>query len=312
MKQTTAGKILKQLVDLAPRTGKREALCVAFLCHELDELRIHYRVEKFKNKIPRFTLARLTADQHAIPCKGACFKSGTITDKASIISSWVECDKPNINFNPWSDQISQANLYRQPAIAISRADLPFLLKAEKIKAQVKVTPENFTTANILIGNHNNPKNIIFAHFDSIETGATDNGSGVAVTMAAFLQQPEILKSNLFVLSGSEELSYDQEPAYWGKGYREFEKKHAKLLKSAQKIWVADSLGNGPTKITDQGDLVHLAFPLKNPKTIKSKVRIMHGDMDRLMTVYHSPKDDLEQIQDQFLNQAVSLLLKNIF
>lgn len=311
MKHTTAGEILKKILNLSPRTGKREALCITFLSQELHSRKIPHSIEKFKNRIPRFSSAKLTADGREIPCKGACFTSGKITDKANIISSWVECDKPNINFNPWSDQISQANLYRQPAVAISRTSLHELFKAKKITAQVKVVAENFTTANILVGNKNNPKNIIFAHFDSIEKGATDNGSGVAVTMAAAIQKPELLIQNLFVLSGSEELSYDQEPAYWGKGYREFEKKHTKLLKSAQKIWVVDSLGNGPTKITDQGDLVYLAFPLKNPKIIKSKVRIMHGDMDRLMTVYHSPKDDLREINDKSLDQAVQALIKNI-
>ncbi len=311
MKHTTAGEILKKLLDLSPRTGKREALCVTYLSQELHSRKLPHSIEKFKNRIPHFSLAKLKADNHEIPCKGACFTSGKITDKANIISSWVECDKPNINFNPWSDQISQANLYRQPAVAISRANLNTLLKAAKINAEVRVIPEVFMTANILVGNQTNPKNIIFAHFDSIETGATDNGSGVAVTMAAIMQEPEIVNHNLFVLSGSEELSYDQEPAYWGKGYREFEKKHTKLLRSAQKIWVVDSLGNGPTKITDQGDLVYLAFPLKNPKTVKSKVRIMHGDMDRLMTVYHSPKDDLKEINHKFLEQAVQTLIKNI-
>lgn len=311
MQNNTTLKILTGLLKLSPRTGKREEICLAWLAQELTKTGLVFKIEKFHNQIPRFSKTVLMADKKSIPCKGACFQSGVIMGKANIISSWVECHQPNINFNPWSDQISQANLYRQPAVAISRQDLPKLLTAQNIRATVQVKPEKFISGNILIGNTRNPNNIIFCHFDSIETGAVDNASGTAVTMSTFIKKPELLKSNLFVLAGSEELSYDKEPAYWGKGYREFEKKHAKLLKTAQRIWVVDSLGNGPTKITKQGDLVHLAFPLKNLKAVKSKVHILHGDMDRLMAVYHSPKDDLEQIRAKYLDQAVESLTKKI-
>ena len=102
----------------------------------------------------------------------------------------------------------------------------------------------------MVGNLINPKNLVFTHYDSIYSGAVDNASGVAVTLKLILDKPKLLKTTLFVLSGNEELAYDF-PVYWGRGYREFEKKYWPLMKHSQKILIIDGVGNSPTEfITD--------------------------------------------------------------
>lgn len=75
-----------------------------------------------------------------------------------------------------------------------------------------VKPKKHNSLNILVGNNINPKNIFFAHYDSVGIGATDNASGVGILMNIIINFPKSLRDNLFVFSGNEELSYDY-PTY---------------------------------------------------------------------------------------------------
>ena len=131
------------------------------------------------------------------------------------------------------------------------------------------------TYQILIGNIKTPRNIIFSHFDSIGNGAIDNASGTAIMIQVILSNKKSLKDNLFVFDGNEEISYDK-PVYWGKGYRNFEKKYGKQISKAEKLIVIDCVG-----------------------------------YDKLMNVYHSDLDIPELIKESYLEEALEILSNSV-
>ena len=304
---------IKTLISFSPRQLEGEKKTADFLLDYLEKNKIPYFLEPFFTKIPLIKEAVLFADGKKIPCQGTSFVSGKIKDKSNLISSLIGSKYfltyPNINFNPKCPTISLSNFYFAPALAVDKKGLSQILKAKKVFGQVEVEAKKHRSFNILVGNKTSARNIIFAHYDSIETGATDNASGVAVVMKTILLQPQLLKNNLFVFSGNEELSYDK-PTYWGHGYRVFEKKHKKILKNSKKILVLDCLGNGKTKIFKDEHTKYLAFPICD-KSLKKKISVLAGNIDKLMTVYHSKADNIYQLKKNYLEEAYNLLVKKI-
>jgi hypothetical protein len=242
-------------------------------------------------------------------CKNSGFLSGRIENKDILISAFSESEGnvANINFSPYSDAISRASFYPSCAISVSRKDLPKILKAKKIKGVTKVKKKKFIRENILIGNLKNPVKIVFTHYDSIEEGAVDNISGLAVLLRLVSENKKMLNNNLFVFSGSEELSYD-DPIYWGKGYRCFEKKHQRLLLKAERVFIIDSVGNGRAVVVKDKNLILQAFPVVNLDKIMNKTAVISGDMDELMKYYHSLADDLSKLKEKYLVQAEKILI----
>lgn len=125
-------------------------------------------------------------------------------------------------------------------------------------------------------------------------------------MDILITNHKLTKTSLFVFAGSEELSYDQ-PIYWGHGYREFEKKYFHILQKAKDIFVVDCVGNGKTLQTNRIKVIKLAFPINNSSTLKKKITIISGNIDDLMKVYHSNTDTIENLNEEYLDEAVSLL-----
>ncbi len=314
MKQFSPFQFAKNLLQFSPRQGKGEQATAQFLHKTLSNFAIPLKKQEFVTLIPDIRKAQLWVDSQQIPCRGTCFQSGKITHKKYLISSLTSSQsfltQENINFNPLSKSISLANFYFAPAVAVKAKDLSRILRAQKIKAEVQVSPQKYTSANLLVGNLSSPRQIVFAHYDCIETGAIDNASGVATLMAVILETPQLLKNTLFVFAGNEELSYDF-PIYWGHGYREFEKQHPSLLQKTRRIWVIDCVGNGPAKTTQEFSLLKLAFPIKNLKRLAFKTYLICADIEKLMTVYHSPDDNLHQLNSRHLAQATTLLKKHL-
>ena len=312
-KNFDAVKFISQLLKFSPRQGENEKRAADFIVSVLKKSGIGFRVQKFPAKIPLIKKAALKADNKKIKCEGCCFIGGKIEEKGNLISSLIPSrfflTEPNINFNPKCRSVSLDNFYFAPALAVSKNDLPKILKAKKVKGEVKVIPYRFLSSNILIGNVKSPENIVFAHYDSIKKGAVDNASGVAVLMKVIISYPETFK-NLYVFSGNEELSYEN-PVYWGHGYRAFEKKYENLLHNAKKIIVVDCVGKGKSVIGRDYNLTELAFPIKNIKKLSKKIFILRGGIDELMSVYHSDLDGLEQIDEKQLDSAVKLLKKEL-
>jgi hypothetical protein len=307
-------KFIKNLIKFSPRQGKNEQKTAKFIASVLKDHQIPFVFQNFKTSIPNFKKVSINAGGKHLKGSGASFVSGKIIGKENIISSLIfsdNCDNiPNFNFNPKSNYISRPTFYQAPAIAIDKKILKKILEAEKVIGEVKVEPFYFTSSNIIVGNLINPKTIVFAHYDSLETGATDNASGVAVVMNNIISNPTILKSNLFVFSGNEELSYDK-PFYWGRGYRIFEKKYKKIMGRCHKIIIVDSLGNGPTIFDQNKELMHLAFPIVNMEKWSKKTFLLYGDMEKLMKVYHTTYDNIKELNNKNLKEASLLLAKEI-
>jgi RNAse (barnase) inhibitor barstar len=305
---------IKKLVSFSPRQLEGETKTANFIIDFLKKNKIQYHLDYFFTFIPKIEKAVLNADGKFISCQGCSFIGGEIKDKDYILSSLIPSrffiDKPNINFNPKCPDISLSNFYFAPALAIVPKSLPLILKAKKVYGEVKVRKIKHKAANILVGNINNPKKIVFAHYDSINTGAIDNASGVAV-MTSIILESNLLNENFFVFSANEELSYDF-PTYWGHGFRVFEERYFKLLSKAKKILVVDCVGHSPTKIFRDETFIKLAFPINNLKKIKNKILVFSGeDLDNLFRVYHSNLDLPGEIKLKFLQEAKRKILNEI-
>lgn len=305
---------INTLIQFSPRQLKGETKAALFIISLLEKNKVPYFLQEFNIKIPVVKKVTLKADKKEIECDGCCFVSGEISDKEYIISSSfpsIICqNNANLNFNPKCSTISNNNYYFAPAISITHKSLFEILKAKNIKGRVDVVPTNHKAINILVGNKKNPKFICFAHYDSIKKGAIDNASGVALLMDIILSNPDKLKNTLYVFSASEELSYDK-PIYWGHGFRVFEKEYYQLLKKVEKIIVIDSIGNGQTVVLNDMEIIKLGFPIKNMKKLAKKIILITGDFEQLMTVYHSDIDDGRGIKKKYLDEAYSILLREI-
>jgi len=304
---------INSLINFSPRQLDGEKKTANFITSFLSKHGFKYYLHFFWTKVPKIEKAILKADGKKINCKGCSFVSGKIKDKDYLISSLIPSrfflEKPDINFNPKCDGISLSNFYFAPALAVSKRDLDLILRAKIVEGEVKVKPIKYKARNILVGNLKNPKVICFAHYDSIEKGAVDNASGVAVIMAAIILHPEIIKNNLFVFSANEELSYDK-PTYWGHGFRSFENKFFKIMKLSKKILVIDCVGNGRAKVFKDENSIYLAFPIKNREKFKNKIKIICGGIDNLMEIYHSDLDDIKRINENYLIAVVKIILNH--
>lgn len=307
-------KFIEKLLAFSPRQGEGERQAAEFIQATLKQSGLNFAVQKFLTKISLTKRAELWVDGQALPCQGCSFVSGEIKDKSNVISSLTDLPadfvEPNINFNPKSEAISLSYYYWGPALAIRRQDVARVLEAKKVRGYVEVEPSEEESANILVGNAANPQKIVIVHYDCLKTGATDNASGVAVAMGLLAAGEAPLADTLFVFSGNEELSYDK-PVYWGHGFRVFEAKYQKLMARAKKIVVVDSVGNASPAVTQNSYILNLAFPIKNLKTWASKIYLVEGDLEKLLSVYHSDTDTLAQLEEKYLKQAVEVLSRAI-
>lgn len=307
-------KFILRFTEFFSRQGENEKRAANFIISILNKNKIAFSIQKFSAKIPISIKSELLANGKKIKCKSCSFVSGKINDKEHLISSLTPSvcflELPNINFNPKCLDISLSNHYFAPAVAISKNDLPQIIKANKITGRVLIKPYEYQSQNILVGNQKNPKIIIFAHYDSIGKGATDNASGVAVLMKSVIDHPETFSKTLFVFSGNEELSYDK-PTYWGHGYREFEKKYKNILSKSKKIIIIDGVGNGKTNIYRDKNMINLTFPIKNVKKWENKIMVFLGDFEKIMSVYHSDSDNIEQLKHKYLLEAKKILINQL-
>lgn len=306
--------LVKEIYLLGERQFEKEKAARDLILKILSQANLKFVLQKFPVSLPKALDFYLYADQQKIKALPSSFVSGQIKDNETILSSLISSQKflfdKNINFNPRCLEISLANFYFAPSLAISRQDVLKVSKAKKIKGEVKVQKIIWPSANILVGNLQKPKNILFAHFDSLGGGATDNASGTALLLYLLLVRKELTHENLFVFSGNEELSYDQ-PIYWGHGYRVFEKKYFLQIKKAKKIFVVDCVGNGWPKLSQDLKFINLGFPIKNISSFKKKIYLLFGDLDRLTYVYHSLADNLAELQEAYLQKSAWLLLEKL-
>ena len=307
-------KIVKDLVSIGDRQLERETQAFLYIKHFLDMNNVSYSLQKYNTFVPKFLKYSLVADGKKIDCLPSGFVSGKIEDKHSIISTisgieFVE-DLPNINFNPECKGISRGDHYNAPALSVKYSDITKICNAKKVEGELLVEKTKHESVNILVGNTKNPKNILFSHYDSIQCGAVDNASGVALSLDLIVNNPEILKDNLLAICGNEELAYDKD-YYWGYGYRVFEKKFPIHFQNAKKIIVLDSFGFTEPVLNKDIDIVILGFPVYSLKKYIKKISMISGEISELMKFYHSDLDIPSLIKENFYNNTKKMVLKEI-
>lgn len=304
-------KILSDITALAPRQGTNILQTENYITNFLNTHNMPFKKDFFVATTPS-SKASLLIDNKKIETKGCGFISGKITKKDILISSTTPSRfnlyNSNINFNPHTEAISRSNYYFAPALAIAKKDVPEILDAVKIKGTLEVTKIKTKVAHILVGNTQNPKTIIFAHYDAIDDGAMDNASGVTVLLGILMEDPSLLRENLFVFDPNEELSYD-EPTYWGHGFRVFQKKYESLMKKSKRIIVVDCVGTGKTIVDTDKNSIYLAFPINTPEKYAKKIATLYSNLKTLQKVYHSTDDTPENLSEKYLYDAVATLKK---
>ncbi len=303
--------VIKELEKFAPRLLGNEKKARKFLESLLSLMGIDYQLQKFKTRILFSKIFYLRVDGEEVECLPTAFKSGRIQEKNLISSMAVSgeyYEEENINFNPYSSQISLATFYRAPSLAIKRKDIIKVIKAEEIDGKVRVIPKSHTSANILVGNLKKPRNILIAHYDSILNGAADDAAGVALLFEN-IKIKSNLKKNLFVISGCEELSYDK-PIYWGKGYRIFEEEFHSVLRLAKRIIIVDMVGLDRPILLKSKKICRLAFPIKDTELWR-KTLVLSSSGNKWKEVYHTRLDTIGNIKKRFLEKALRLILRLI-
>lgn len=307
--------IVKKLVSLSPRQFEREKITKNYITDMLEKNGIDFILQSFKVTVPFYKDYYLKADGINIECMPTCFKSGKITKKSDIISSLdflYECKgKCNINYNPNCEGISLPNFYESPALAISKRDVKKIKKAKSIEGLVKMERTKYMSHNVLVGNNIKPKNIFFVHYDCFFEGAIDNASGVAVCMSLVLKNKEILKENLFVFCGAEELSFDK-PNYWGKCFRVFESRNKSIIKNTEKIVIVDGVGTDKPEMKNDEEMIVLCFGEKrNDKNKFFVITSVERDFKKFMKVYHSKNDTIKMVNEKYLQMAAKKCLSII-
>lgn len=306
--------VVEGLVQCSPRQFEGETKAARYMMNFLTKKGVPFTTRTFTVDLPKFISGTLRADGKPVVCAPCSMVGGKITSKANILSSRISSsvlqDEPNINFNPSCSTISCSNHYFAPALAVDPKGLQQIIRAKKIEGEVKVKKVKHTSMDILVGNRKNPKTIVFAHYDSINTGAIDNASGVATMVGAFLEKPQTLGTTLYIIAGNEELSYDK-PVYWGHGFRMFESTYRSLMEGAQKIIAIDCVGNGTPLFSKNPNFIRLGFPIKNLETWVKKIEFITADFEHLMTVYHSAHDDGRGMKESWMVEAKDLLLGRI-
>jgi hypothetical protein len=303
--------LIRKLCELGERQLAQEIKASKILMAELETFKVKYKIQYFQTKIPLIKSATLTADRRKVQTLGCSMVSGVIKNKFKLampIFRPLKKNEVNINYNPKCESISRSDHYFVPSLAINRRDVSRIKKARYVEGEIKVQAQKHRSLNILVGNQKNPKHILFAHYDSIGPGAFDDAAGIAALVRLIIDYPKLEKDNLFVLAGNEELSYDL-PVYWGRGYREFERKYVLLLKNAKKIMVVDGVGSGQIMTSKNMKMLEPCFPIKNLKKWRRKITILHNSDEILNKIYHSDLDIASNIKAGFLAQANRRILK---
>lgn len=308
-------KLLRELVALGERQFDAERQAAALIVDTLQRARIPCEQQSFVVDVPACERASLVADGVPVPCRGCSTVSGSVEGKEVMVSSAMPSiylqDKANINFNPYCSSISRGNYYRAPAVAVSHDGVQRILSSHNVRANVETTIRSHESCNILVGNVINPTVVCFAHFDSIGPGAVDNASGVSVMMDVIITSPDVLRHVLVVFSGAEELSTDV-PYYWGYGFRILQSQKPFLFDTADCLLVVDCVGNAsPTIVTDR-QTVSRAFPIHHIETYAPKIQLIVGDIDHLMTVYHSDIDDGRGLKQEYLDETSDCVMSAIW
>ncbi len=282
-------KTLDELCNLAPRLWENEQEAAELIKEKLRKMRISFEVQHYRVRYPLFHFFELRVNGKELPCLPSSLVSGRIREKRVINalkhSHSTNYRKANFNYNPYCTNVSKFTFYEAPALAIRHSDAHTIMKARDVEGEVKVSWKPYTQENIMIGNTENPKKIIMAHYDSWWGGAVDNG--LAVALLLHMASKANLKDSLILLAGSEEISHEK--IYWCYGYRVFERKFRDVMEQAESIVVVDSIGRGRVEITKDREMIKDALWLRD-NSFLNKATGIFGSFRDVMEIYHSPVD----------------------
>ena len=301
--------IIKDLEKFSPRNNEESINNTSkYIKENLEKVGIDFFDQYFKVSIPFDEGSYIILDNgEKIIGKANSFVSGYFEEKNIYSSQNInqEINIPHINYNQYYDAFSGVIFYDFPVINIKKSDLIKVINSEEIKVYVNVKRKLIKNENILVGNIENPKNIIFTHFDTIFNGALDNSSGTATLLYGIINNKINLKENLIVFSGCEELSYDR-PYYWGYGYRIFEYEYKEILEKSKKIIVYDMLGHSKPTLTKE--YIKEAFPIMSEYLYEKSILISESNNDWIK-FYHSDADTIDKINEYYIEEGLNLLLK---
>lgn len=292
----------EELCEPSPRMWENESKAAEKIRETLDEKGLEYRRQRYSVVYPVFPEYWLEADGERIDCLPSGLQSGKIEEKR-VIDNWnvSSYDQANINFNPYSEGLSKPTFYDAPALTVSRDDLQEIFEAEKVEGKLVVEKKQFESENIIVGNVENPENIILTHYDSWWGGFLDNA--LAVSALLELANGIDLEKACIVFTGSEEFSDEED--YWCYGYREFEKEYYEIMDRAE-LTVVDTLGLGEPMAT--GEFMDDAF-LLNDESLMKKAQLLTTEPENWRSIYHSPLDTRDKAKD--VDEALEFM-KNYF
>ncbi len=293
---------LSNIVGQENRLFEKETECCTYIKKKLEKLGINYTSQTYETFYPRFLDRGLSVDSIALECYPCSFSSWVITENNTFDSLKIkESYRPWICFNSASDFLSIPNIYYAPTLAIAQSDKKILHNGDLIKWFVNVKRERFIGENIIVWNIEKPKKIVMCHYDSRFSGACDNAIWVAVLLYIL---PDILKSNMVVFSGSEEVSYEQ-PYRWC-GYRKCENTFLKQFNIADEIIILDSFGYWKNIVYTEPSLIKSAYWTLHYDFL-SKSKVYSSEIGKLMEIYHSKDDTIDKINNIDIDEIIWII-----
>lgn len=308
--------LIRILTDLGERQGQGEKDAGDFLMTILTKNHLSFVCEPFETVYPTFPSWILEVDHQSVSCQPTCFVGGQSDARPHVLSSLDSFDgdtsRPIINHNPdCPHAISRPHCYPSLALAVCTDDLSHIISGTHFHLAVDVCRTRHQSQNVLVGNQQNPRRILFAHYDSLGPGAVDNASGVVILLHALLTTPEIFQKDFCVFVGNEERSFDT-PCHWGHGYRAFELRHKDQLHTAKQLVVIDCVGHERAEFLHDLDLLRMGLPLQDIEQYLEKTMALTASFAKLMAFYHSPIDTIDQIYPEYLLEALAYVTQARF
>ncbi len=307
-------KLVKKICSFGERQDKNISNAMKFIENYIQINKVSYTINEYAVKVPYFKKFWLKVDGKSIECAPSGLKSGKITNKF-LISNLLEeeINKPNINFNPYCEEISRMNFYSAPALTIKRKDTNKIRNAKNIEGILVVEEKKETGKQILVGNTTNPRKIVFTHVDSIGgEGAIYNAVSNALLLNYIVKNKESCKEsykeNLYAFDPCEELSLNDNK-YWCYGFRVFEKKHTKILNDCKKIIVLDGIGIN-TKISKEKKDIDSTFNVDNKKLF-SKITVFIEPTKPYLKWGHSKLDTISHINKKDITKMEKIISKKL-
>jgi len=298
---------LSNLCVFTPRFWENEVKTANYIKKVLEWYWLKYYTQKYNVSYPKWENYWLFVDWEMLEVLPCWFKSGEFKNNFKIIDSSnleLSSEKSIISYNSKCDFVSTPVIYENTALAVKKQDIEKIKTAENIYGFLEVSKYDFIWENIFLGNIQDPKKIIFCHYDSFWWGALDNWTWTSLLL--LLSKKLDLSNYLIVFAGSEEISLENTDEYWCYGYRKFEEKYLSLMEKTKEIIIFDSFGYKENEIIADKNILKEAFLIKN-KNLLDKVKMYASKFEYILENYHTPADTPEKITNIDFEEILSII-----